>query len=1798
MKKLSLVGAFVKSTSRNERNLNAERARTRALRLEGLESRELLSVAPGSELLAPGALAVYESRVATPDDVLDLSAAMLDDAPSAPEYLTVTAPAPVGATPTPLATPTLTVEGKTGLTIAVSWNAVPNAERYSLSYKPSNSTTWTNKNVGTNTSYTISGLALDTSYDLRLKAIGDGVNYKSVYSSIISETTNATPDPSETPMPLATPTLSFAGRTGTTITVNWGAVDNAERYSFGYKLSSETTWTNKNVGTNTSYTVTGLDNNTSYDLRVKAIGDGETYKSVYSTVLTASTDASLTPLATPVLTIAGATTSTITVNWDAVANAERYSFSYKLASETTWKNVNVGTDTSYTITGLEKGIEYDVRVKAIADGVVYKSVYSPIVRAQTSATAAPLDTPVVTVDGQTATTISVSWEAVDNAERYSLSYKLANETTWTNVNVGTNTSYTITGLTQNTGYDVRLKAIGDGVDYKSVYSAIVSATTSANLIQLDPPRVNVVAAGTSMTVSWDAVENAERYSLSYKLASETEWTSFNVGTDISRAIPGLNPTTWYDVRVKAIGDDVNFKSSYSDVVRVQTTEGDWPRFTVTDVSNDSILLHWGATPNAIEYRVEWAPVGSTNFKSQIVTAPTSYARITGLSANTEYQIKINATTYDSTSEFSPVTTLTTSSTPFVKTQLATPVVSTRGISSDSIYVEWEADPRATGYIVSYKERTADSYSTINVAASERGLVLGGLESDASYHVRVKAVGDNVFWSSSTYSSAQTVKTKDASFLSTTEYGELRDRYNDLTLPESLSDVNIVILEDWTATAVIDAIEEARATAMADVILLEPEQYSGDVLDLSGVSITLDVAYETSGSISILTRGMDRTQIKANDVDFTFNAIKGLTQLGGIDFVDVNPETSVYQVISAPTLGIPPTAIEMQSVGMYTPAGVSVNGASQNFIRPISPTVSANPSVNDYALLFIGGYEARQNYVRYYDTLKDYYFELVEDFSLDPTKMYILYADGDASTSPQNMNSTDSYDSYRLTKADMSYATSVGSPIRAATGAELTETLAEIADLMTVDSHLFFWTYDHGSGVGKPENPKDVPTSDYLTNTDDYLAGWREKITGPTVRDALFQIKQGYVTSVFTQCYAGGILDDIFVPATGELSDLYTGSAHFAGGSATNHYENSFTRSTLRGYTGYAQTFEEAMRRYETGIDAFIYTERTDSFSRARIESYAPNEGVWVDDMEHPWHAGEKFPIFIGNIKPSAPQFVSHDVSWNTETESAEVSLTWNEVPGANTYTLQYVVAGADDSTAVTVSGISDSSYTVTGLVGATQYVFRVTADNTSTYSEPLPVWTPEPPTPETPSTVVTTDLDVVNAYDNLISLREAVSKYSVVGDTVTFISDLQGKTIKLDPSRGQLYVNKSLTIDASNLYDDNAQTPGLKVSGEDAVGILNLVAGKSLLVKGIEFTKGYSSTGGGAIWNSGALTVEDCVFSVNDANGGESYGGAIAVKTGATLTARSTSFVGNVGLGVVSFQTNRPSSFTDCVFASNDGISVYGLSGRISLTDCVVVGNSSAGVYVGDNEATLTNTVVKDNADSGVIVSSNGALTAINSLFADNATAGGAGVELYGYADLYNCTVAGNAGSGVSLDSDAVLSAYNTIIAGNAARNGVDVRLTGSNAVANGFYVLSSFTGWEEQTNAYVYNPSQSLFSDAAVGDYTLADDSVAIDTGNTNYVPLGVTTDLAGVSRVFGASVDLGAYEYIPDIPEPTKITPAPTITVTPGVNLATVDWDPIENASGYTVYYKPTGASDWTSASDISGTSYTVFGIACSTQ
>lgn len=142
---------------------------------------------------------------------------------------------------------------------------------------------------------------------------------------------------------------------------------------------------------------------------------------------------------------------------------------------------------------------------------------------------------------------TLNWNAASGATGYDVDYKLATSNTWTNLLSNTNvTSYNLTGLTQLTTYDwrVRSRCNGDTSNYAQI-TFITLASCS------HPANTQVVSSTSgSVNLAWAAVSTALSYTVEYKLTTTGIWTiapNTNVPNIlINGLIPGL-----YDWRVKA-----------------------------------------------------------------------------------------------------------------------------------------------------------------------------------------------------------------------------------------------------------------------------------------------------------------------------------------------------------------------------------------------------------------------------------------------------------------------------------------------------------------------------------------------------------------------------------------------------------------------------------------------------------------------------------------------------------------------------------------------------------------------------------------------------------------------------------------------------------------------------------------------------------------------------------------------------------------------------------------------------------------------------------------------------------------------------------------------------------------------------------------------------------------------------------------------------------------------------------------------------------------------------------------------
>ena len=441
---------------------------------------------------------------------------------------------------------------------------------------------------------------------------------------------------------------------------------------------------------------------------------------------------------------------------------------------------------------------------------------------------------------------------------------------------------------------------------------------------------------------------------------------------------------------------------------------------------------------------------------------------------------------------------------------------------------------------------------------------------------------------------------------------------------------------------------------------------------------------------------------------------------------------------------------------------------------------------------------------------------------------------------------------------------------------------------------------------------------------------------------------------------------------------------------------------------------------------------------------------------------------------------------------------------------------------------------------------------------------------DVPSTVVTSLEDKVDPNDGVVTLREAITVYANPGDTVVFDASLAGGTIVLSGS--QLSVEKAISIDATALWNTNDNVPGLTIDGNAASRVLYVNAGtdtQPVSIKGLAIENGKTTQyGGGVYMEAGVVNVDHCSIKNNTIVGNDiAYGGGIYIKSG-TLTVTESSISDNsasASLGYNNYGTARAyggglynngtlsianssisnNKLTAYIYNSNNNSSntfgggVYN-AGVITITDTTISQNSvkstsnytnttlkayGAGFYNYQTATIVSTTIEQNTALKGGGIYNEGTLsTTSSSLSANKAESAGGIANVSGNLVLTNCTVTANSatkGSGGGVENTATLKAQNNIFAMNYSSTGTT-------------NVNDSFTE-DSDANIVGYNPGfvvAPVFD--AVGTLTNADeldlhlrsDSIAIDAGSN----IGVSkraVDLDGNTRIYGTTVDAGAYEY-----------------------------------------------------------------------
>jgi hypothetical protein len=378
----------------------------------------------------------------------------------------------------------LTITANTILSNAayLSWNAAY-TEGYVLAYRKVGDAAWLYRSFTNLTSMELDGLTPNTNYECKIKpTCEEGID---IYSDIITFKT-----PVASCENALVTGMNVTALTQTSATMAWNAVPNATSYNLTV-IGLQDPYSVVVAGTSKTITIPA-DNFTwsIYDFRVTPNCQNTTVD--YTQTTEAFTIGSNCPNALPALHSwkSIVTPTTARVHWGKSLNANQYMVRYRPATFGTGKWVewiHAGTTTNsnqlyYDIVGLSPHTTYDYTVVACDTAEFYwHFIYHTVTTADAIH---PCGVPTnLTATSVTGTSANFSWTAVVGASSYVLEYKLPTATTWTTVNLATN-SHSLSGINPLTTYDIRIKSNCSATAIDGYVSTSITTLASSTTISL------------------------------------------------------------------------------------------------------------------------------------------------------------------------------------------------------------------------------------------------------------------------------------------------------------------------------------------------------------------------------------------------------------------------------------------------------------------------------------------------------------------------------------------------------------------------------------------------------------------------------------------------------------------------------------------------------------------------------------------------------------------------------------------------------------------------------------------------------------------------------------------------------------------------------------------------------------------------------------------------------------------------------------------------------------------------------------------------------------------------------------------------------------------------------------------------------------------------------------------------------------------------------------------------------------------------------------------------------------------
>ena len=399
------------------------------------------------------------------------------------------------------------------------------------------------------------------------------------------------------------------------VKLTWDKVDGATNYViYSY---ADNTYTKLGYSTTNSFTASDLINGKKYGFIVRSYVSGKWSDWSNDDAVYATPKASANK---PQNVKAVPGDKQVTITWNAVNGATNYIvYSYVDGS---YHNLGTTTSTSFTAKNLVNGKKYGFIVKAWVNGKWNNWSVADAVYATPVQNTKPQNVQAVPGNGQ----VTLTWDAVENAEDYVV-YSYV-DGGYNKLGYSKTNSFTATGLTNGKKYGFIVKAWVNGgwnawSNDDAVYATPVGGTDVRN--------VKAVPGNGQVTLTWDAVENAEDYVV-YSYV-DGGYNKLGYSKTNSFTATGLTNGKKYGFIVKAWVNGGWNAWSNDDAVYATPVGGTDVRNVKAVPGNGQVALTWDKVSGATNYVIYSYADGK--YTKQGYSDTTSFT-VTGLTNGKEY----------------------------------------------------------------------------------------------------------------------------------------------------------------------------------------------------------------------------------------------------------------------------------------------------------------------------------------------------------------------------------------------------------------------------------------------------------------------------------------------------------------------------------------------------------------------------------------------------------------------------------------------------------------------------------------------------------------------------------------------------------------------------------------------------------------------------------------------------------------------------------------------------------------------------------------------------------------------------------------------------------------------------------------------------------------------------------------------------------------------------------------------------------------------------------------------------------